>query len=211
MPKKKLPNLSALLKRVASQTKQTQAEVLAAVDGVVNLLAPGFVFGYFDLDDVRQEGREIALKSLVKYDSTRPLPNYLYTSVKNGFINFKRNNFHRNDPPCQICHRTVGPTTEHENGQFCPNYLSWKKRNGAKANLMQPVSLDQVAEDEQLCDDAAPDQAEMNELLQKIDARLPLELRSTYLQMRAGVSVPKERRLEVEQAVREILAEQDDG
>lgn len=48
--------------------------------------------------------------------------------------------------------------------------------------------------------------AEVNEVLALIDEHLPLDLRATYLQMRAGVAnIPKHKRAAVEKAVRDIL------
>jgi DNA-directed RNA polymerase specialized sigma24 family protein len=199
---KKQPDLSRILRKVAKATKQTEEQVLATIDSVVDLLAPGFVFGYFSVDDIKQEARERALKVLFKYDPTRPLANFLYTHLKRRLINFKRDNFHRNDPPCQICHRAVGHTTDHKDGRFCKKYLSWKQRNGTKAGLMQPMDLEQV--DEPTNGDVE-EQVQMKELLQTIDTQLPVDLRAAYLQIRAGVAVSKERRQEVEAAVREIL------
>ncbi len=42
-------------------------------------------------------------------------------------------------------------------------------------------------------------------MLTRIDTHLDVELRATYLQMRAGKAVPKAKRQVVEAAVREIL------
>jgi hypothetical protein len=48
---------------------------------------------------------------------------------------------------------------------------------------------------------------EQRELLSLIDIKLPVELRQVYLQMQAGESVPKAKRLEVEKAVLDIIGE----
>lgn len=46
---------------------------------------------------------------------------------------------------------------------------------------------------------------ETRELLALIDAKLPVELRLTYLQMQAGETVPKTKRIAVEKAVCDIV------
>lgn len=199
------PNIQENLTKVASQLNQTEQDVLGTIDGVINLLAPGFVFGYFDIEDIKQEARIDALKALAKYDSSRPLENFLYTHVKNRLINLKRDRFHRNDPPCMVCHQKEGPT-EHPDGKICQKYKVWKKRNSTKSNLMKPVDIEKV---EEPIERGATEQVELNELLQRIDDKLPIELRSAYLQMRAGLPVSKDRRKAVEDCVRSIMGDPD--
>lgn len=186
----------------------TEAQVLAAVEKAVNILAPSFVFGTYDLEDVKQHGFLIALKVLEKdkFDTSRPLANFLYTSIKNGYINLKRDEYRRNDPPCPSCH--AGTPCPKAVGPACPKYQSWFDRNQAKANIANPLALEHISDEGERrtrTSSSAEQEAEIGELLQTIDAHLPVELRASYLQMRAGVSVPKGRRLLVEQAVKDIL------
>lgn len=187
----------------------TEASVVAAVTKAANILAPSFVFGPYDLDDIKQQCFLFALKVLDKgaFDPGRPLENYLYTGIRNELINFKRNKFRRNDPPCPRCHAS-DHCPDSSPGDVCPKYRSWLDRNQAKANLCNPLALDSVCDEKERRTRAASTaeaDAEIGELLHLIDAKLPIELRQTYLQMRAGVSVPKGRRLQVERVVSEIL------
>jgi DNA-directed RNA polymerase specialized sigma24 family protein len=189
---------------------KTEEEVLSAIEKAVNILAPSFVFGFYDVADIKQEARMFALQCLDKYDCRRPLENFIYAHTKNRLINFKRDKFKRNDPPCQVCHiaNSTNQRPKHEDGEFCAKYLAWKNRNAAKANIMRPLDLDYIA-DESEANTRLPSEAETTvetaELLQRIDEELDIELRATYLQMRAGESVPKAKRLIVEEAVKEIL------
>src|SRR5262245_57832295 len=125
---------------------KTEAEVLAAIDKAVNTLAPTYVFGPYDIDDIKQEGRRHAIEVLAKgvYDPTRPLENFLYTHIKNRLINLKRDKLRRNDAPCRRCHDgdpCGGP------GSYCATYREWLARNNAKANLMRPLDLGNIADE----------------------------------------------------------------
>lgn len=189
---------------------------MAAIENAVKILAPSFTFGIYDLADVQQEARMEGWRVLARYDPrpdrqgrpTRPLDNYIYTCTRNRLIRLRRDKLRRNDPPCLLCHQAEGSRSLHESGEFCPKYLEWRKRNDTKSSLMRPLDLDRIA-DERERNTRLPSDVEetagVNEMVRLIDERLDVELRATYLQMRAGKAVPKSRRVQVENAVREIL------
>lgn len=185
----------------------TEAVVLAAIEKAVALLSPSFVFGYYDIDDIRQHGRLEALKVLEKesYDPSRPLENFLYTHVRNRYINLRRDKLRRNDPPCRRCHDgdPCGGA-----GVLCERYSGWLRRNMDKANIMRPLDLNHAADerDPRGRHRQGPDgEAEVAELVRRVRERLPADLQSTFLQMRDGAAVPKARRQVVEAAVKDIL------
>lgn len=181
----------------------TEAQVLAAIEKTAAILSPSFVFGCYDLDDIKQEARQACLLALAKYDPSRPLENFLYTHVRNRLINLKRNKFRRTDAPCKQCH-SGEPC---EDGSFCKVYERWVVRNDTKANLMRPSELAGESLDEQ----EGPDEEVIrNETWRLIDERLPASMRTTYLKMRDGVSVPKSKRDEVLAEIRSILCLEQD-
>jgi hypothetical protein len=184
----------------------TQQSVLEAIERSVAILAPSFVFGPYDLDDVRQQARLYALEVLEtdKYDASRPLANFLYTHIRNRLINLKRDKLHRTDVPCKRCH----------DGDFCTDggpckvYSEWRARNSSKANLMRPIALDHVADERERrtrTESTVHGDVETAELKRLIDERLPVELRADYLKMLGGVTIPPARRRAVEAAVKGIL------
>jgi DNA-directed RNA polymerase specialized sigma24 family protein len=186
----------------------TEAQVLAAIEKVVNILAPSFRFGYFDIHDIKQEARIFGMQGMEKYDEARPLENFLYSHIKNRLINFKRDKFRRNDPPCPSCHNAIAGATSHEDGQYCDKYITWRDRNLAKQNIMNPLDLSNICDEKESrtrMPSSVVEDVERSELLKRIDDELPVELRATYLQMRDGASVPKPKRLEVERAILNIL------
>jgi len=182
----------------------TEQRVLEAIEKAVTILAPSFVFGYYDLDDIKQEARTFGLQCLDKYDVSRPLENFVYTHIRNRLINLRRDKLRRNDAPCEKCHNG---TTCNE-GHYCEKYQVWLDRNLAKANIMRPLDLNYISDegehktklDSTVCEDV-----EIQELCRLVDEKLPVDLRAAFLQMRAGVSLPKAKRQEVELAVKEIL------
>ena len=187
----------------------TEREVLAIIQKAVDSLAKTFTFGHYDIDDIKQEGFIFALDALEKekYDSSRPLENFLYSHIRNRFINLKRNKFRRTDPPCARCH--AGESCPSANGGgWCKKYEYWHSRNRTKSNICNPVALENVNDEKEhstRTESTSEQEVEITEALTMIDAQLPIELRATYLQMRAGVSVPKVKRLIVEEAVKKIL------
>src|SRR5690348_9353769 len=86
--------------------KYSEAEVLDIIERVVKTLAAKFRFGYHEIEDMKQYGILCAIKVLSepnKYDVTKPLENFLYTHIRNRFINYKRDNYMRSEVPCKTC------------------------------------------------------------------------------------------------------------
>jgi len=184
---------------------KTEKDVLESIEKAVRILAPTFVFGYYSLEDIQQEARIMGLEAMEGYDNVRPLDNFVYTHIRNRLCNLIRNKLRRNDPPCKKCH---SGTACQADGAYCNKYASWLQRNSAKANLMSPRDIEHLSEEQESkarTESSVEQDAEQAELIRLVDEKLPIELRSVYLQMKAGVSVPKSKRRLVIQAVQDIL------
>jgi len=184
---------------------KTEAEVLDAIERSVNLLAPSFVFGHYDLDDIKQHGRMKAIEMLNagKYDESRPLENFLYTVIKSRYLNLQRDKLRRSDAPCKKCHANEPCTPG-----FCEKYLIWKRRNARKANLARPIEIDGVNGDDERGTKTTPtpeQDFDISEMMRRIDLQLLTELRLLWKQVQDGVKVPQAKREQVESAVRDIL------
>jgi DNA-directed RNA polymerase specialized sigma24 family protein len=188
-------------------TNMTESQVIAIMEKVVSVLAPSFRFGHYDVDDIKQEGIYFAIQAMERYDESRPLENFLYSHVKNRLINLKRDKYRRNDSPCPNCHNAIDGHTEHPDGQYCEKYISWRTRNMCKQSLMNPLDITSINYERDTNHSAVYD-VEVRELIELVDEFLPPDLRASLLQMRAGQSVPKSRRLEVERAVKQILEDE---
>lgn len=185
-----------------------ESDFLAATEKVVGILAPSFAFGYFEVEDIKQQARMFAIQAMEKYDPSRPLDNFLYTHIKYRLINFRRDKFRRNDPPCQSCRYALEGETLHPDKKYCDRYRAWLKRNGVKQNLMNPLDISNICDEHERTarvESTVVADIEKREILNLIDMHLDVELRQIYLQMQAGESVPKAKREQVERAVLDIL------
>jgi hypothetical protein len=195
----------------------TEASVIEAVNTAADKLARAFVFGPYELADIKQHCWICALKALPSYEPrlddqgrpTRPLVNFIYTDLKFKLINLKRDELRRTDPPCELCHS--GQEAAHEDGEVCKAYRLWKKRNNAKASLAQPLCLNIELDESEasLClDRDVNEEANKADVLDRIDQLLPAHLRTDYLRMKSGDKVPSGRKDKVMEAIRLIVGAQ---
>jgi len=194
----------------------TEEDVVAALQKAVDSLAASFRFGYHDTEDMKQEGMVFGLEALGRFDpehdSGSSLATFLRTHMRYQFINLKRNKYTRHSPPCTSC-IFKALKNKHESGcaEFtdkseCPKWCGWEKRNESKKNLMETCSVESArSQSETACQSDVLHQMEHKELIKLIDEQLPVGLRADYRRMVDGVSVPKRRRVKVEQAIREIV------
>ncbi len=187
----------------------SEADVLAAIQKAVNALAPSFAFGPYTPEDIKQEGYIYAIEALPKYDGVRPLENFCYTVIKSRLLNLKRSKLRRSDHPCDLCHLQPDGDTGHEDRRVCARYAAWARTQARKQAVAQPEALthENVEAQRDRGGSEVVNQAELRDALALLDEMLPLELRATYLQMRAGMVVDGHMRKKVETAVREIVAE----
>ena len=188
--------------------------VVDAINRATALLAHSLKFGNYEVDDIKQEAALFALKVLSsgQYDPKRKLVNFLYTHIRNRLINLKRDKYKRNDPPCKSCHASIPGETNHPDKQYCSRYRSWVERNVVKHNLMFPMDLSNINDEQEKNTRLEPTVVEdvmTKEILEIIDRCLDVEMREDYLRMRAGVVIPKERRQQIEKAVLEIIEDGD--
>jgi len=192
----------------------TESQVLATIEKCVNLLAPSFAFGYYTSEDMKQEARLFCLECLPKFDPSRNLEAFLYSATKHFLINLHRNKFKRAESPCAVCHKAENSGGSYptclNSAEYCKKYLDWKRRNANKAKLVNPSNIEFVTDDQAermglCCDSKAQEAAELKETLELIDLHLPANLRSTYLRMRDGISVPAEKAKEVTAFLKELL------
>lgn len=191
---------------------KTEKEVLEEIDRIVNILAYKFKFGYYDVEDIKQEGRIEGIKALDKYDENLPLPNFLYSHIRNRLTNLIRDKYHRNDPPCKMCHGVNQGHTEHKDGKFCEQYIIWKNRNERKANLVCPTDISNIDDTEEKntkVPDSVSDNLIKKEVFDLIDLKLPVSLRADYLKLRSGVNIPKIRKDLIVKTIKDFLTDEE--
>lgn len=70
----------------------SEDEVLNIIYRIVDKISPKYIFQGYDLDDIKQESFIICLDALDRYDSSRPLENFLSVHLSNRLKNFIRDN-----------------------------------------------------------------------------------------------------------------------
>lgn len=173
------------------------------IQKIARRLAPKYTFGYYDVEDIEQEAVIIGLEALQYYDSKiGSLSTFLYYHINNRLKNFLRDNFHRKRSSCPRCGRKT-PSPE------CDSCLKYEWRTESKRNLLEPLPLDLVSDDEksiQVYNDVLSI-VEDREILSIIDGRIPIQLRSDYIRIKDGATLSYMRKQKVVDAIMEILLE----
>lgn len=63
---------------------------------VINRIAPKYTFGFYELDDIKQESYIICLEAMERYDPTKPLENFISKVLSNKLKNLVRDKYFRN-------------------------------------------------------------------------------------------------------------------
>lgn len=189
----------------------SEDELVTTINRIVNRLAAKFRFGYHDLDDIKQQGRLLALEGLEKYDGVRPLENFLYTHVRNRLINFKRDHLCRYDKPCFVC-PFYDPHLDKSNSgcaafsdkNQCKPWKIWIIRNESKKNIMEPISIQENSAS-LMCGHDVVSEISNVELVELVKEHIPVALRADYFRMLNGVNISKQRRDRVKEEVLKII------
>lgn len=189
-------------------------EQMVIINKVVNRLAPSFQFGYYDVEDIKQEAYILAFDGLKRYDKSKPLENFLFVHVKNRLGNLIRDKFSRREPPCQKCEyydkhyeKSDNQCLEFTNKLDCTKWKLYTIRNQAKENIVKPIDIDSVSDAERnIYSESDVDwEIEKRDAIDKLDSKIPLDLRSDYLKMKAGITISKSKREKLMQLMSEIL------
>lgn len=74
---------------------QPTEEQLKTILKVIDRIAPKYIFGFYDLDDIKQESYIICLEILPKYDNVRPFENFVSRHLSNRLKDLIRNKYSR--------------------------------------------------------------------------------------------------------------------
>ncbi len=177
----------------------TEQQVLDIINSVLNTISNKHQFDIYNSDDIKQEGFIIAIDILNNYDGSIPLENFMSICLGYRLTNFKRDNYLRLNRPCSKC------KIFDEN---CFRCLKRQQTQEKKKNLLNPVDIELINDKQvKYYDNNFLDTLEMVELVDKINKELPVEYREDYLKIKDGLYVPKDKRLEIEQIIQEIIQE----
>ena len=161
----------------------SEQEVIEVITRVSKKLAPKFVFASYEAEDIEQEAFLMGVEGLDRYDSSKPLENFMYTHINNRLKNFKRDNYYRFD------------------------YGNAQRIQDRKKNILEPMDIAALysvsTEDETISN------AHMAEMVDLIDRKLPAELRGDYLRLQTNSPLPKGRKAMVTRAIEGIINGED--
>lgn len=188
----------------------TEQEVIDTLERVVNMLAKTFRIGYYDIEDMKQEGYVYGIEVLPRYNAAlSSLETFLYTHIRNQFMNFRRNKVERKTPPCATCpffhpedHKRKCYGFDEE--ESCPRWKGWFARNQTKRNLMETAIYD---DEQHTVSENVLDNMIHNETIAILERRMPIDLLKDFRRLLDGASLPKTRMDKVYDAARDILAE----
>jgi len=158
----------------------SEQEVIETITKVARKLAPKYVFASYEVEDIEQEAFLMGVEGLNRYDTNKPLENFMYTHINNRLKNFKRDNYYRFD------------------------YGNAQKIQDRKKSILEPADITAL-----YCvsvDDETVDNAHLSEMLDLIDRTLPADLRSDYLKLRTNSPLPKGRKAIIIQAIEDIIS-----
>ena len=161
---------------------QPTTEQLDTILKVIDRIAPKYVFGYYELDDIKQESYIICLEALANYDESRPLENFLSRHLSNRLKTLIRDKYSRSN--------IISPKHQKLN-QNKKNLMDLKTGDGAYKASEDDI-LDRMSTDEAI-------DILMNEL--------PPSMRNNFYRLANGVSIQSAKRAALFKKIKEILGE----
>lgn len=197
----------------------SEKEVIETIDKILNYFVKKTKFGYYDEEDIRQEGYLFAMDGLQRYDGERPLENFLTVHIRNRFLSLRRDKFRRKDPPCHKCpffdpnlKKSKNKCAAYTDKSECEPFREWNERNNSKQNLMAPIHIYSSSEDGK-----TPNIGERNhddfvdihnkEIIDKIRNSLPIKYRPDFFRLLDGVKLTDKKLAEIKEQVKLILGD----
>jgi DNA-directed RNA polymerase specialized sigma24 family protein len=184
----------------------TEKQVLDIATKILNQIASTYTFGYYDIEDIKQQGYLYTIEILEKdkFDLEKSsLETFLRTCIRNKFNDLLRSKLERRDPPCNNCNDAIdGECIKHLHVDDCPKWRNWIRRNHNKKDLVRAGTLDGP---EPYTNSDVFDNAMQADLFETISKNMPVDLRGDYLKMKGGINISKNRQIKVMNKIREIL------
>jgi hypothetical protein len=183
----------------------TESEFLNVVDYVGSKLAKDFTFGFYGVEDVKQNIAIYCMEGLQFYDPSKAkLNTFMMCVARSRLINFKRDRLYRMPPTCGCDSCLRGIPCEY----ILKRMEKWKKINSLKRDLMQNTHLGDSNYD--AMDNSSEDVEKhllKKEFISIIDKHLDLRLREDYRRFIEGAKLSKKRRERIIFVITTILRE----
>lgn len=185
-------------------------EIIDIVNDILDYLAPNFTFGYFDDDDMKQEGFIFAMEALPRFNAGYgcSLKTFLSRHITNRFLNMVRNKLYRYTPPCFDCkHYRDNNCKKYERQQYCSKWHRWNYRNESKKSLMEFSNGKSANDEEETFEHDIPSLIDGKELLNYVSKRIKLSDRADFCRFIEGAKLPKSRKREIVFIIKEIASD----
>lgn len=159
-------------------TFQQQEIILKVIDRI----APKYTFGYYELDDIKQESYIICLEAIEKYDKSRPFENFISKHLSNRLKTLIRDKYSRSNIESE----------KHE------------KLNQSKKNLMDLKSTNGSYK---IYEEDIIDRMSTSEAIETLMEKLPPSMRNNFYRLANGVSIQSSKKAALFDKVKEILGE----
>ena len=183
----------------------TEEQVLGSIERVVKFLSSSFAFGYYDADDIAQEGRIFGLESLERYKpELGSLDTFLKLHISNRLLNLRRDKLARLQVPCLNCEFYKKECTKYTDKLDCSRWILWTTRNTTKRSLMEPTYEDMGC----MVQNRDKNISEIycqSELVEIIDEHIPINMRKDFRRLLEGVTIQKFRHDKLILKINEIL------
>ena len=198
----------------------TEQEVLDILNKVAGSLAYKFKFGSNTIEDMKQYGIMKGIEGLNDYDSTKgSLETFMWTHIRNRLYNLKRDNSERPDKPCLSCPlaaydpsclKSANQCTAYSDKMECSDYKKWYNRNAKKRNILHPIELGHVNDENEnsmkISRDVDTDSHNAH-IISIIDKHIPTSLRTLWVKLQNEISLNKSDKHKLLMTIKEILQE----
>ena len=161
---------------------QPTNQQLQTIMRVIERIAPRYTFGYYDVDDIKQESYIICMEGLSKYDNSRPFENFISKHLSNRLKTLIRDKYSRSNIE----------SPKHE------------KLNQNKKNLMDLKSSDGQFK---IFEEDIIEKMSTNEAIDKIMQELSPSMRNNFYRLANGVSIQSSKKNALFNKIKEILGE----
>ena len=180
-------------------------ETLSVINNVSRLLAPYFKFGYYDIDDIKQEIRLFCLEALPRYNpELASLQTFLIIHSKNRLITLKRDKFKRLNSPCVSCKHNVDYSCElHTNTSCCKPFIKWQNASKTKHSLIKMSTINDIENPPTYTPDFVED-LHNKQLTSYIDEHIPTKYREDYLKYIQGGKLHRYAKNNIEKTIKDL-------
>lgn len=194
-------------------------KVIEAVNKFAGYLASVYKFGFYEIDDLKQEAMVRAFQAMNNgtYDDSKDLDQYLFMTVKNHFKNIHRKYRQQNKPPCLTCplydpnfKSSLNQCSEYADKNDCQPFNEFINKYENRQSLLQPSDITSISDEDKnelVIDYNLLEDLAQTELYDYVDRNIAPLVRNDFLRMIAGVKLHPDNIRRVQLEVARVMIE----